>query len=796
MIYDINKNKVLNNQIVRKNCTYLFAKKKIAVKVLEGNCKIFLATSTDVNDLQISTEGFTSFNTGYTIFIPEDHTEVSLGFVDTDGNQSIITLKLELEDVLPEHYEAMLVNFKLPTFSELQPAVIDNQPEVIKRLLLDFREILKFKGTKTGIEKFFYLLGYTDEQITVTEEYQRFNTRTNIFDIVSTKFNQADVNYEFQTDDNPLVRTGDYYVTIDTWKDYSNDNSQQLTRKNLPFRTINPKLTITDKLIFAIDLAKKYFTSSEQDIVFFGISYSSNIEMYQSTTSSTSIVHTVDVGFKRSDIKIEAQELSEGTLRTPNDKYFIFDSEQVYSDIHRTEWSFRHKLPNMSTRVENPAKKDLDTVNFQRFDANQVNQYTKNYLRDYGAGFRLSVKLERSISGFDVKIWSADIAFNTLSFKCTGFSWETEVFTRLPGKYFIEIKAYDFYGNRETYTYEYVVKDNVNQFKLDVLATDNFNSGEDNGLTTDINAATRTENVEFFLNSQVTKIIQESQFFDNLETYYQYNDVYKKSMFQKVSPRMHNFGQYYMLPDINTFTPVNVVTETLPTKFTSGWFEYALVPILNREEEFQLTLETFDYDNLRPFEKVLVNGYVQQEYPYEFENLFIKRLELKNDPTEYLFITVAEPGINISKNYLNITYHSDTYTGSIYDIPGTRIIKQALNHRIPLHIEDDTLVYQFNQFVEDKLMWVDTMFQHIHTNQKHVRIGDVVIVKPNYDTLIGEYDVTWELYDAFTKQLIVRTNDSILKYRVETNTIFDVVYKMSIHGTSFVVERKSLFSSK
>ena len=804
MIYDINKNPIYNNTVVTKNCTYFFALNRIKVEVLSGDCIIFLATDTNIENVKQSKTGFDTFEIGYTLFIEEDNSVVKLRITDTNGDTNDVTFNLHLNNVTPEKYQTLLTNYRLPTYDEIQPAVIDGKPEIIKRLLLDFKEILKFKGTKHGIEKFLYLLGYTDEQISITEEYKKFNELTNAFEI-ATKHYQTENDNEIYDENSPRVKTGNYYLTLDTWKDSDNDKEQELTSKNLPKRILQ-KVQYRDKLLYAIALANKYFTTIEQDIVFFGFNYSSNIEIFESFTCNTCQIFHTDIN--RIKNLIDIRIFSPNKFHEKKAEYIVYKNVGKKNPIaYRTESKYL---------IAKKSKRKIFEVETFWYDtsekANSIklkyrNKSIENYAKSFGAPLRMLIKTDLSeelFSRINIKIYNKDIIFDVIEKNITEDLnlIDLEWLTLNPGEYKIEIKAFDKFGNYETFNYNYTVLDAECNFIFNLLTSNNF---QDNRkfIDLDVDAPSRTTISQLFYDSTIYKLIHNNIMrYENLDSYY--NNLLEDVDFTKTSDNMSFGAQYYLLPDIDDKNKVSDITDTLPIKHLSQWFEYVLIPI-EANQPIKITKTCFDYSTLSDILIELCNtnnesfdvSINQQKLSKSLYNdLFIHKIHIENDKS-YLFISTFETGVNFIQNTFDL-YLNDI---SIYKVPGMRIIKQPLNADIPLHNIQDTLDLLYNGLKNDSIKnemgIVETVYPVLgsDTNFDFLKIGDIVLIKPDDDHVVNMKDITWIVRDSFTNEELLKTNDFALKYRITNKTIFDVVCDFQINDKHFIIEKNNIISS-
>ena len=214
----------------------------------------------------------------YTLYIPENGMSVDIIITDSTGysiTYNVEYVNTNIETDSNKHYDDLLVNYNLPSYEELVNAIepsssYDNR-ELIKRLLLDFREILKNKGTKKSIEKFFQYLGYDTS-----------GTQLNIYDIFKRPDGTTTTTPNRKTD----IKTG-FYTYL--YKCYEQDG---LNPDNMPINNINilDNDTLLSHLLNAVNLANIYFTATEQEIESIKLLFQSNIPSYISSYNRTYMI--------------------------------------------------------------------------------------------------------------------------------------------------------------------------------------------------------------------------------------------------------------------------------------------------------------------------------------------------------------------------------------------------------------------------------------------------------------------------------------------------------------------------
>ena len=154
ILYDINRNIITKELTIKTNCQYFYSYQNLSVKILEGTGILFSVKQSGQNLVTDEGQEF-SDNFGYTLYIPNNLTQVKVE-VSTDTESEIYIFNLSYDNIINEtneHYNDLLINNYLPSYIDLEQCIPDefNKAELIKRLLLDFKNILRHKGTKKSI---------------------------------------------------------------------------------------------------------------------------------------------------------------------------------------------------------------------------------------------------------------------------------------------------------------------------------------------------------------------------------------------------------------------------------------------------------------------------------------------------------------------------------------------------------------------------------------------------------------------------------------------------------------------
>lgn len=458
-------------------------------------------------------------NFGYTLHIPNDGYSVELVLTNQDGYQEnyIVTLNIPKESKR-ELYDDLIINKHLPTYDELIKAVAPNSEkrEIVKRMLLDFNTLLSSKGTTAAINNFFYFIGFLREQISVYEEYKQSTikrksiyekTSTYLADITTAKIiaqqskleqpstnigkvyqqnlvqeksklqlpesvqtgkferfqpkNVLDVEevyYTLNPDRTVDEKTGNYYVRFNNWDDGKQDGKQALNENNMPYRPFSVRNLdeLYECLKFAIPLANKYFTSEEQHITFFGITYSVNLMLL-------------------SDVATLMHQIYESRV---NDfrKYCHIDVWNIQTTQMKKDIEY-HLVRNCVRTKFNPK---LSEVKFTGNPTNDEIAKVTNEITDKSSGGiqRFGVILHTKVTGLGgygyVKKIIAESDENTYTLLDTTKILENELVLLIQkaGKYRLHFYLTDDYNNIEKYTYEFEVLENDYLIDFNVRRTE------------------------------------------------------------------------------------------------------------------------------------------------------------------------------------------------------------------------------------------------------------------------------------------------------------------------------------
>jgi len=450
ILYNIDKQIITKKLISKTNCFYFYSYKNISVRILSGIGVLYSVKK--INNI-LSTEealnGETLIdNFGYTLYLPINKTSIEIE-ITMDNIISIYNITLNLDNIIDEtneHYKDLLYNNHLPNFAELEKAIPDefNKSELIKRLLLDFKYILKHKGTKKSIETFLEFIGFNDSNLSIYEEF--LNRPTNTLNINPNK----------ETD----IKTGNYHVLYDNW-----ESEVKYDSNNLPIRKtkIDALDSFKNHLLYAISLANTYFTSDEQDITFFGLTYSSNIPYEQSITSNMNMIFENDVYGFRKNIKIDILNYVDSI----NYSKIISNCIQNTNNLFKTEVkSYLEDLNSkINTNTYNIDYEIFDDVIPTDIDITKVEKLFGNILHiDINSpNTYIEIEIIDKLDSQNILIYDK-IFIQTLLSKV--------IVLKKTSEYLISIKVTDCYNNIEKYFYDFNV--NIDIQRIDIESFTSF----------------------------------------------------------------------------------------------------------------------------------------------------------------------------------------------------------------------------------------------------------------------------------------------------------------------------------
>ncbi len=789
-LYNIDKNIINTNSILKSNCFYLYSYMNFDINIISGTGILF-SVKEIAGQLNIQEGQTFSGNFGYTLYIPENLTSVEIE-VSKNTYSKVYKFQLKLDNISDEtnqHYNDLLVNNFLPTFDELEKAIPDefNKSELIKRLLLDFKYILKYKGTKNSIIKFLNFIGFDQQNLNVSEEY--FNRKSNTFNTNPNK----------ETD----IKTGNYYVLYDNFTD-----NFELDENNLPLRyiIIQNLDSFSQHLLHAISLANIYFTCEEQEIIFFGLNYSSNILNQLTIASTFNMIFENDVINFRKDLHIDLvnhinSELKKqlikncllkiNTIYKSEIKYYLIDestmnnSELFFVDAELFD-DGNLLLPyltneNLPLLTENPGQYIIN----ESFDLTKVH-------RMFGCVLHLAIESTNTYMEFE--FYNTNNPLSKLTYPKQHL---TDILRKIivlekTATYRLSVKVYDEYNNFMQYDYDIIVDNDIQRIDFDL-----YNSGEVmdnlNGLTIDIDS--QVDIVNPVSNESKSFILPTNQIPDDLSTYF---DVPFNNFMQWLTE-----NDRYVLPTINRNFRVDDITETIPFEFIENWLS-----IISFKYHFEWELKIRIYDNdISDFKIITINQLV--DYDKLFDKLFVLILDVydrNNDntiqttKTPYYFITTSETGIDfVQQTYDFVLVNKITNEiKSIYNTTNVSLFSKKIpvNYNFPLFNIISEIVPEFVPYNSSENIIIKSIFPYLTNNQVYsLKLCDIFTCKLNDIYVVNQQNIVWKVYNSFTNELLYETNEYTLKYQINEKTCFDVSCDFVVNGIEYQIFKKSLISS-
>lgn len=776
IIYDIDKNKLSKTTISKSNCFYFYSYQNISVKILSGVATLFSVKK--VGEQLVTNEGQEfNDNFGYTLYIQNNKSTVILEITNADGLIEEYTVNLMLDNIIDEsntHYLDILTNKNLPSYQLLKDAIPDDfdESELVKRLLLEFQNILKTKCTRVSIDKFLQFLGFDDEQLTVYSEY--FSSETNTYTINPNKLKD--------------IKTGNYHVIYDNYEEDGYDDKNMPIRKSI----IQDLSNFTQSLLNAIILANQYFTAEEQSINSFLLSYSSNIKMFPGMTSNASMIFENDVFDFRKNIDINIYSNINSKIK----QQIVTNKISKQLTINKSEVkTYSNSIDKTNPNIYVVDSEILDSDIFDETDIEHIE-------RIFGCIIHLDII---SMDMFvEIDITDLSDKTNTLKFNKT---YITEPINKLivlknTGKYRISVYCSDKYNNREMYYYDIEVSNLIYRIDFDVFNSCKLSESLQRKLSLDVDSNSKlTEKTN---NESVNYILPVDSVPLDLTQYFT-QDI------GNLKIKWLTENSEYILNKLNTSLIVDRLTETIPLDLIDN---YLSILSFQYNPNYDLKLRIYDYDSNTT---KIINYSDIGLYDKYADKLFITVIDvydrnedntLKTSKTPYYFISTNETGIDISKNNYDfvIVNKIDGTILSVYDI--TNYTKQIpVNHDFPLFITPSTLVLNFQSYISPTKYnaiingvtypIIKSIFPYL-TNEdeiQYLKLGDIVLCKLNNDLTVDYQDVKWQIFNSFTNEKLFETNDLTLKYRIEENTCYDIYCEFVIDGVKYTINKTSIISS-
>ncbi len=811
-LYNIDNKKIDTQSIIMRSVTFFFYSIGIIkVKVIDGPGVLFSVNEQMNEDgtqgLVASTNTEFNNNTGYTLYCNGDDTIVEI--TNSFGTTSIYKFLYRPSNILSdaqEHYNDLIINYYLPTFEELEPALLPGteKSDLLKRLLLDFKDIMRSKGTKASIEKFFYFIGFTFEQIKVLEEYRKNKTNPDADLTLEEKLSWiSQKNITTNPDTTVDTKTGNYHVLFNNWDDKNQNGIQDVNRKNMPYRPFAQQ--DFDKffgaLKYGIALANKYFTLVEQEITFFGISFSVNIPMYQSVTSTFNKIFVNDLcAFRRFlHIDLYYNYVTTSYEKVPN--YIIKNTLQKDNKAYRSETKFieQHTLtkdpftnkiiPTITEHDSNIFIVNKEIADNEKYEG----KYPELVKRQFGVILHANVKSPNTYVQITIQHVNIPEVKLIVPKQLVEDTLHVEYFNVVTGDYKIIFEVWDKCNTYEKYFYDYSIQDDVRLLDIDTFTSHEINESnfDKNHINLDVDSGTITSEQDFESKHYILPV---DKIPENLKEYWSVNPGLDLRWLTKTN--VSKKKQLFLLPEINKNYKVAKVTDTIPVTYTEQWLEFIVIPYIDVDT---LYVKTYNADEREYQIRKLINE--NWELDPVFNKLFVRRMMIHDqelttvDP--WLFICPIETGINMCKDTFDILVKigEDSYQ-SIYD-NNQLITKQIpVNFDFPLFPIKETDEDFIFSCITSEYPIVKSIFPRLQKDAIEVlALGDIIMCRLNADRVCSETDVTWTILDAFDGTVLYTTNDYALKYRITKNSIYTIKCEFTVNGTLYNLTKTGLISS-
>ena len=782
ILYNIQNQKFSKTSIAKSNCLYFYSYINFNVKIVSGEGLLY-------NVRQIGTELITqngtefSGNSGYTLYIPKNKTSVVIE-VSTGDSKSLYTFNLLIDnqiDETNEHYNDLLVNYNLPTFEQIKPALLEEykDAELLKRLLLDFKQIIKAKGTKKSIENFFQFIGFMNSNLNIKDEY-------------------LNKNGAFTIEPNKIVdvKTGNYHVL------YNNYIEEGFDANNLPVRklVIEDLTKFFDKLLYAISLANTYFTLKEQNITFFGIIYSSNIAKEPGITSHSNTIIEHDVNQFRWNLKINLWTYIDSLHTNKKIENCLLKDNMLYRTEVKT---FTENVPIFQSTL-------LYYVDREIFDDKIIDESDlESISRVFGTVVHLNIESPNTYAEFTFidKINGTNRLEMQKQFVLNNKKVCFVVCS--PSKYRLRVKITDLFGNVEEYTYEMELDSELNR-----ISFESFNSSivEMEG--------ENIKNINLDLNSPS---VSESQPPLSPTNYILPLDLIPNDLKDYYSIQLTDFVRWlsatseFNLKPINSNFKLDDITESIPLDLVEPFLD---IISFEFQPDWELFLKVYDINQCKD---ILIDFRNIATIDKTFDMLYVTLMDIVDRQTEistpHYFIMTNQLGVDLTEQSFNfILKHK--ITGQEKSIYSMQIDSEIYRRKLPVNFDfplfniQSAIVPDFITFISPALSYklinindtvplamITTLYPRLVAidsgveNTYYLKLGDVILCRLDEKYVVGEVNLNWKIFNAFTNELLFESTDFMLKYRINEHTIYNVLCEFKIGTQINQIFKKSLFSS-
>lgn len=814
MLIDKNKNIIVTDTLViESNTFYLWSTSNFNIEIVSveksklkhgSNLECSIYSCADANTQPVNSSKFVNLeNYGYTVFVPSSDWRITIRCYNSDWSQTL-TLHTVFEDSIANPYESdkyarLLTNFNLPNYVVLKDILLDSnsKTDIIKRLLLDFRDILQTRGTIQSIKSFLKFMGFTDERIRVIPETQ------NIGDAA----------------DAVRIKTGDYYVLLDMFTDGSNDGVITLNRKNMPAAKLRD-FNIEQTLVNAIAIANTYFTGIEQDIVFIGLNTTVNVPSFKHITTQPLRIHEqfiVPDNFEFTFSWLNPLNLLQ--VENSENEYVGDYQNTVISRVKKTRYTqtvrklyrsnFMYRANAVGQHLTSPVFEIKQLIN------KNDNEITRDTTSTYGCCISFDL-LEHIIDWrkySDIQLLRVTIQSEEdplIRHEVENKKQFLFVITEL-GRYRLRVDIQGLHNSVETYYTWIEIEDNINLFKFDIYSSQRMkgeNERNELGLAIDSSTTTILDQHQSpgmnFIEQLKTEFIPEK--LDQYFNIYQ-QDVSKVSKWLLPQRNVVENNTFYTLPDINPLVQLSEVTNTLSLSKSSNWIKmYVINTNINRDNRYQFffkyfdDIDTFDYRYI-PLRSESSNNLLDKNFKESsilFNHGYLNVIEILGaDGIKYfMFITNILGADEFIFDNIFVTVNNGEKMINIRELVNVYPYVMPVNHSFTFDHETakELPTKRLNHIESD--VFFPSVFEYLSENEYHkpLKIGDVIFIQPNNNYISNYHSLRWELYDAFTNKIVYRSTDYALKYRISYNSIFNLVLYLTIGNKEYKIERKSIFN--
>lgn len=676
-----------------------------------------------------------------------------------------------------EHYQNYIDNYSLPNLEELSTIIFkdENKYVMLRKLLLDFREIKKHRGKLKSIEKFLNYLGFDPDTIKLYPEY-----------ITPNKVKTINPNKEVD------VKTGYYHLIFDN---YDIDPDRRYTPDNLPYIKSQFKNVddLFEKLIRALAIAHKYFTVDEQEMSFLGINNMFNVRKYLSVAGNMTTTFFIDTLHFRKHIEID---IFNKTSIASNPYYIVKNNRQNNIDVTKTEVKYYVKNLPKNNQLFFIDREIVDERH--RTDLSEEEQMKIQY--DFGNILNISIHSPNTFVQF--KIINTDnrlIQYTSEKIWVTNNLLERKIFVRPNGLYKIYVYVYDNYGAREEFIYQV----RLNKVHIDF---DIFDSSEiiydKNRLTSVWDGGILTQDID-----STHKLTDKNDTGNNLHNRiitdeYTTPDNYINQYFEHIannpdSNTLENLYSWeqYVLPRLNKNIIMSKLTETLTTQFVDN-FQHFLVFRYPRGWRVE-----FDKDLLYG-KLIYLNIWNEAVNNYMITNYYI--------------ITPKTNSVDINPLLHNIKI-SGTQLGVAWSMNTEELLNKKFNDSVlkafrNLTFNMDNLYNQFDlrnfylplnfdiTFDKTEQTNLESVFPRLNnrtydTDVDILRQGDIFVCRLNSKYVSGAKDIEWTLLNSFTGKVISKQKSFSLKHRIVNNEVYDIILSLTINGQNHTIRKNNIISS-